>query len=111
MAADMIWYITIFGCAVLFAGIGVYAGKLKKPMWFWSGSQVDPRTITDVKAYNGANARMWILYSLWYWASGLAWIWSKPLALVLLMLSCTVGVGILIATYHKIEKKYKKTGL
>lgn len=108
MAGDIIWYFTIFGCAALFVGIGAYAWKLEKPMWFWSGSVVDPDSITDVKSYNRENARMWILYSLWYWAAGIAWIWSHGAALIALTLGCSLGIVILIATYLKIEKKYKK---
>ena len=69
MAANIIWYITVLGCALLFVGIGIYAQKLEKPMWFWSGSYVDPATISDVKAYNLENARMWYAYSLWFWVS------------------------------------------
>ena len=111
MAGDIIWYITLFGCAALFVGIGIYAKKLKKPMWFWSGTTVDPDSITDVKAYNRENARMWMLYSLWYWVSGLAWVWSHWIAVTLLMLGCTIGIAWLLAVYHKIEKKYKKTVL
>ena len=111
MAADIIWYITMFGCAALFAGIGVYTRKLEKPMWFWSGSTVDPDSITDVKSYNRENARMWILYSLWYWAAGAAWIWSHGAALIVLTLGCSLGIVILVATFLRIEKKFKKTCL
>ncbi len=111
MAADIIWYVTAFGCAAVFVGIGAYATKLQKPMWFWAGTEVDAATITDVKQYNAENAKMWVMYSLWYWAAGLAWIWSRPVALIALVLGCTVGIAILIATFMKIEKKYKKTGL
>lgn len=111
MVGSIIWYITMFGCAALFCGIGLYARKLEKPMWFWSGSTVDPASITDVKAYNSENARMWFLYSLWYWGAGFVWIWHETAALIALVLGCTVGIGILVGTYQKIEKKYKKTGL
>ena len=111
MAGNIIWFVTVFGCAALFLGIGVYAKHLQKPMWFWAGSEVDPAAITDVKGYNAENARMWVLYSLWYWGAGLAWIWSEVVALVLLMLGCSLGIGLLVAAYQKIEKKYKKTGL
>ena len=111
MVGNIIWYITMFGCAVLFVGIGVYASKLRKPMWFWSGTAVDPASIVDVKRYNAENARMWICYSLWYWAAGIAWIWSKTAALIVLILGCTAGIGILVKTYLRIEKKYRKSGL
>ena len=107
MAADIIWYVTIFGCAVLFVGIGVYAKRLDTPMWFWSGAKVDPGAITDVLQYNAENARMWILYSLWFWASGIAWIWRKGVALTILILGSTAGIALLIYGYLRIEKKYK----
>ena len=108
MAADIIWYITMFGCAALIFGIGVYANKLEKPMWFWSGSEVDAATITDVKAYNRENSRMWLWYSVWYWIAGFAWIWSAALAMIALTMGCTVGIVILVRTYLRIEKIYKK---
>ena len=106
MAGAIIWYITMGFCAVLFLSIGIYSYKLKKPMWFWSGSTVLPEEITDVKAYNEANGKMWITYSLWYFASAIAEIWSSGVALALLIASCTVGMVILVVTYDRIYKKY-----
>ena len=111
MAAAVIWYVTMFACAALIFGIGAYAKKLEKPMWFWSGTQEDPASITDVKAYNLENSRMWKVYSLWYWAAGALWAWNEVVALVVLVLGCTVGIGLLIGRYLKIEKKYKNTNL
>ena len=107
MLGAVIWYVTTFACAALFIFIGIYASKREKPMWFWAGSEVDTATITDVKAYNRENGRMWKLYSLWFWTAGIAWAWDAVLATVILVLGGTVGIGILISTYLKIEKKYK----
>ena len=107
MAGKIIWWIVCFGCAGLFVGIGAYAKKLKTPMWFWSGSEVDPSLITDVRQYNRENGIMWQLYSLWYFAAGLAEIWSTILALVILILGCLVGSGLLICHYNRICKKYR----
>ena len=45
-----------FGCAILFFAIGVYALRLKKPMWFWAGSEVNDYEIKNIKAYNKENA-------------------------------------------------------
>ena len=111
MIGTIIWCVTILGCAALFFGMGVYANKLEKPMWFWSGSKVDPASITDVKAYNRENARMWKWYSVWYWIAGIVWHWSEGIALITVILGSTVGIALLIRNYLKIEKKYKKTGL
>ena len=107
MAGMIIWCITIFGCAILFFGLGVYAEKREKPMHFWAGTTVDEKKITDVKTYNKENARMWKIYSLWYFASGVIYFWSTWIAVAILVLSCTLGIGILIATFNRIEKKYK----
>lgn len=106
MPEAIIWYVTLFGTAILFYLIGVYAQKRKKPMWFWAGSEVNASQITDVKQYNKENGTMWKLYSLWFWAAGLAEIWSSVVALVILALSCTVGLALLTCTYKKISKKY-----
>lgn len=108
MAGKIIMWLVSFGCAFLFFAIGVYARKLKKPMWFWSGSEVDASQITNVTQYNKENGIMWQLYSLWYLAAGLAEIWNTILALILLVLSCTVGIAILILSYNRIFKKYRR---
>ena len=107
MAGMIIWSITIFGCAILFFSLGIYAERREKPMHFWSGTTVDANKITDVKAYNKENARMWKIYSLWYFASGVIYFWSTWIAVAILVLSCTLGMGILVATFNRIEKKYK----
>ena len=106
MAGKIIGWVVAFGCAILFYGIGVYAQKLEKPMWFWSGTEVDATKIKDVKQYNAENATMWKWYSLWYVAAGVAQIWSAIAYAIILVLSCTVGLAILIRTYQQISKKY-----
>ena len=111
MIGSIIWFVTMFGCAALFVGIGIYAEKLEKPMWFWSGTEVDAAAITDVQAYNRENGKMWKWYSVWYWAAGLAWIWSSSIALIALILGGSIGSVVLVRTYSKIEKKYKRAGL
>lgn len=106
MVGKIIGWIVAFGCAILFYAIGVYAQKLEKPMWFWSGLEVDATKITDVKRYNAENAAMWKWYSLWYVAAGVAEIWSPIAYAITLVLSCTVGLAILIRIYQRIFKKY-----
>ena len=104
----VLWWIIVGGCAALFLGIGIYAYRLKTPMWFWSGTAVKAEDITNVPAYNKANGRMWMLYSLWYWASGFVYAVSPLAAVVILMVGSTVGAIGLRFAYRHIEKKYKK---
>lgn len=108
MGGIIIWSITVFGCAALFLGIGIYAQKREKPMWFYAGTTVDESKITDVKAYNKENATMWKLYSLWFWVSGALYFFNEIISVILLVLGCTLGIGVLLATFTKIEKKYKR---
>lgn len=107
LAGKIIGWIVSFGCAALFFSIGQIAEKREKPMWFWSGKEVDPAEITDVKAYNRENGRMWKLYSLWYVAAGIACIWSDMVYLIIDISAVTIGLGILVRQYKKIYNKYK----
>ena len=107
MAGKIIMWIVCFGCAILFFAIGVYAKNLKKPMWFWSGCEVPASQITDVEQYNKENGTMWQLYSLWYFAAGLAEIWNSLISVIVLVASCTVGIIPLVNCYNKIYKKYR----
>ncbi|MBE6701548.1 MAG: hypothetical protein E7582_06660 [Ruminococcaceae bacterium] len=108
MAGQIIWYITNFGCATLFYLIGVYAKNLKKPMHFWSGSEIDSYLITDVKAYNRENAIMWKHFSLCFVVSGFLEIVNPNLALIVFLLSFAIGIPTLICIYLRIYNKYKR---
>lgn len=107
MAGTIIMCFVCFLCAAVMFAIGAYAKKLDKPMWFWSGSEVKSSQITDVKQYNRENGRMWQLYSLWFFAAGLAEFWSGVVAVTLLTCGCTVGSVILVLSYNKIYAKYR----
>ena len=107
MAADIIWFVTVGGCGVLFYLMGVYAQRKKTPMHFWAGTTVQSEEITDVEAYNRANGRMWKMYSLVYLLSAVIWILSKTAALALMMAGGVGGILILVWVYLKIEKKYR----
>lgn len=102
-----------WGCGVLFYSIGIWATRRKEPMHFWAGTELDPKSISDIPAYNRENGRMWKLYSVPYWLSGAFGFldafesWLSVGCLVMLLLCCTVGIGWLIYTYKRIEKKYR----
>ena len=108
MAALIIWFVTMFGCAALFYALGVYAKHLKKPMWFWSGSTIDPDSITDIPKYNLANSRMWKAYSLFFWAAGALFPVNEMAAIVVMFIGFLPGLPVLVFVYTKIEKKYKE---
>ncbi len=107
LIGQIIWYVCVLGAAALFWGIGVYARKKKTPMAFWTGTEVKESEITDIALYNKENSRMWKVYSLWYWVSGVLFMWSAVAALVVMVIGGTVGIGLLVWSYKKIEKKYR----
>ena len=81
-------------------------------MHFWAGSEVDPRTVSDIPAYNRENGRMWKQYSLSFWLAGILGIvgmwysWCNIAALIVLCLACTVGFWWLVKSYRRIRKRY-----
>ena len=103
-----------FGCGALFSWIGSWAKSRKDPMPFWTGSVVDPKTITDVQAYNQAIARMWKLYAVPFWLTGICGLLCFLETRISIVVGCwsvglasTVGIVWLICAYKKIERQYK----
>ena len=109
MRADLIaWLLCVGGCAAAFTGIGIYAYRREEPMFFWSGSTVRREELMDVEAYNHANGIMWIVYSIPMWFATISFFWIPKIAVTLMVIGCTLGLGILIFTYQKIYQKYRK---
>lgn len=106
MVDQIIWIISIWGCAAVFLGLGIYAGKRKEPMKFWAGTTIPPEKVTDITAYNQANSKMWKCYSIPFWVTGISFIWFPTLSAMAMVASATVGTGVLIHHYHKIETEY-----
>lgn len=103
----VIWLIIMLPLAALFSGIGIYAWRRKKPMWFWSGSTVDEKDIADVPAYNRANGIMWLCYSAVFWIAAILGIFRQELAGVFLAVGCLAGIPVLVIAYRKIYAKYR----
>ncbi|MBR0356171.1 MAG: hypothetical protein IJI85_07425 [Clostridia bacterium] len=104
---NLVFLIIMIPCAAAFTGLGVFAMRRKKPMWFWSGSEVKPYEIRDIPAYNRANGWMWILYSLGFWAAAALSLLNVPAAGVLVAVWCLGGIPVLVLGYNRIYKKYK----
>ena len=112
LVGAIIMALCCFGCALTFLGIGVWAGKAKKPVNFWSGTSVPIGKVTDVQAYNHANAVMWKVYSAPYWLAGILGCFGcfgkiyTVASAILLSVACFPGVFLLIWNYRKIAKRY-----
>ena len=104
---SLLFFLIMVPCAALFTGIGLFAWRRKKPMWFYAGSEVKPWQIRDIPAYNRANGIMWILFSLGFWAAAIAGFWSPSLGGILTAATCFLGIPALLFAYRQIYRKYK----
>ena len=104
----MIWLVVMVPVSLLFTGLGVYAWKRKKPMWFWSGSTVEESEIKDVPAYNRANGIMWLCFSVIFWVSTVFGCLKMKTGGIILLAGCFLGVPLLPLIYGRIYRKYKK---
>ncbi|MBO4472506.1 MAG: hypothetical protein J5765_01720 [Clostridia bacterium] len=104
----IVWLIFMIPLSALFTGVGIFAIRRKKPMWFWSGSEVRAESLTDVRAYNRANGVMWIVYSLLFWGETVLGVFYPDIAGVLIAATTLGGIPILVVVYKRILKKYRK---
>ena len=104
---NILWLIIMIPVSLLFTGIGIYAWRRKKPMWFWSGSTVTESEISDITAYNRANGIMWLAFSLLMWVSTILGNIHRKEGGILLIAACIIGVPILPIVYGRIYRKYK----
>lgn len=104
--AGGLWLLICWLCAGVFSGIGLWANRRAEPMHFWSGTTVDPKKISDIPAYNRANARLWMLYGLPYWVVGVTYFWWPGWSVAGLAVWSVGGLGWLIWRYGKIKKQY-----
>ena len=102
-----VWYIVMIPCCMLLSGTGVFSWARKKPMWFWSGSTVKESDIADIPAYNRANGRMWIAFSVPLWLSTFLGLSNGIAALILLALDGVIGLPAMMVIYQRIYAKYK----
>ena len=105
----IVWLVVMIPLSAFFTGLGIFAWKRKKPMWFWSGSTVEDWEITDIPAYNRANGIMWLCYSAVFWVSAFLGILTLSIAGPVLAAGCLGGIPVLVIAYSKICKKYKIT--
>ena len=104
----IVWLVVMVPVSALFSGLGIYAWRRKKPMWFWSGSTVRESQISDVPAYNRANGILWLSFSAVLWAATVLGLLDLRAGGICLIAGCLAGVPILPAVYEKIYSRYRK---
>ena len=105
---NIVWLIILVPISILFTGLGIYAWKREKPMWFWSGSTVKEEEISDIPAYNRANGIMWLAFSGVFWAGTILGALDAMAGGICLIAGCAVGVPLLPLVYGRIYRNYRK---
>lgn len=105
---SIVYILSILICSSVFIIFGIYALKKKDPINFWAGSVVKSEEIKDIKAYNRANAFMWLGAGAIIALLGFTFlIWkSKIISLVFVLLIFFIII-IMMILYQKIYNKYK----
>lgn len=94
---------------LFFLIIGIHCFFSNKPSGFWANAE--QFEVTDVRAYNNAMGKMWIVVAVLFTALGLPLLNPKNILLVILVSivgSMVVCIGIMIFFATVIEPKYRK---
>ena len=105
---NVVFLIIMIPLAAFFTGLGVFAWRRKKPMWFWSGSEVKEREIRDVRSYNRANGIMWLAFSGVFWIAAILGAFNAEAAGIVLAVGVIAGIQALVFAYSRIYKKYRR---
>lgn len=103
----VIWLVASLALPLILLGIAVFAWFRKTPMWFFAG--IPTPEVSDVRAFNRANAVIWALFSLPFFAAAGVGVVHRLAAAGIILAGCLLGIPLLVFSYHKICKKYKKT--
>ena len=103
MTAFVIW----MALGILIAALGVYCFFAKKQVGFWANAKTPE--MRDVRAYNRAVGKLWLVYAAVFCVLGLPLLREQPSALTALsVVGVMLEIVVLIVVYMKIEQKYKK---
>ena len=108
MMKNIVWLIIMIPVSLLFTGLGIFAWKSKKPMWFWAGSTVKESEISDTAAYNRSNGILWLAFSLVMWISTVLGAVNMEAGGFFLVAGCAVSIPALPVIYGRIYRKYRK---
>lgn len=104
MMGFMIWVL----CGCFFIGMGVFCFFLKKPAWFWSNVSVFE--VRDVKKYNSAVGKLWIVFGAVFLLLGVPLLagQNSPLAVISILGGVAEAIGVMVVYTLVIERKYRK---
>ncbi len=106
MAGRVIGLISCAFCAIPFLIIAASGRKSAEPLGFFSGGPSLVGRIRDVKAYNAAMARVYLITALVFFMTGLCYLALPFVATVLIVSESTLGVLVLYLFYKRYLRRY-----
>lgn len=106
MHGNTLGYIIWAGCALLFAGMGIYCFFAKKPARFWANT--NGVEVEDMKGYNRAMGILWIGFGAYFALIGLPLLFGNLILTILVSMLGTVAgtIGLMAVYTAVISKKY-----
>ena len=108
MAEKVIIFMCAVLCAVPFFLIGYLNRNSYEPIAFFSGDTTLKNRIADVKAYNRGMAKLYCTYAIIVLITGLISFINPGVAIVMLLIECTLGLLFLYFKYKNLLEKYRK---
>ncbi|MGI6358684.1 MAG: hypothetical protein ACOX2K_08350 [Bacillota bacterium] len=106
--AALVLSVTCWLCALVFISMGQFALKRRSPMHFWAGTTVQADEISDVRAYNRANAVMWFTYGALFALAGVcSALFDGTVGGIMVGILSLPGLFVLVFVYSRIYRKYR----
>ena len=104
---NIVFLIIMGFVAMIFTGLGIWVWRKKEPANFWTGQELKPGEIRDVRKYNHALGLMWIGFSVLIWITAIVGSVFGGMTGTVCMIACfVIGIPMLPVTYNVIYKKY-----
>lgn len=102
----IIW--AMLGCAFIGLGLHAFLSTKEVPFGFWSNAEVFP--VEDVKAYNRAVGKLWLVYGIVFILLGTPLLSRQNSAMIMFsVLGMMVeAIAAMVIYVTVIEKKYRK---
>jgi hypothetical protein len=100
--------VTCWICALIIGAIAIWVAKRSKPIHFFAGTIVEPKEISNIPAYNRANALMWLIYACCFVVVGVLSLFNDITGLVLMLVLFIPSLIPLYIIHKKIYNKYKR---
>ena len=107
LIAGTISLVLLWGIAISFILIIRYYTKRNKPMHLWTGTTIDPKSISDISAFNKSVSKLFMTYASVFFLGGILTFFFIEIGFIVTIAASLLGIIPLGIIYHRITNKYK----